>query len=77
MSAIKTAVCLKLTTADGSETEESFHSSERGAAQALTQKIRACGWSRTMFFAGEAIIYDSLIEGDEIIGTAQVKKLGY
>ena len=77
MSAIKSAVCLKLTTADGSETEESFHGAETEAVQALTRRCRACCWSHTGFFGGEAIIYDAPIEGDEIIGIAQIRMLSY
>lgn len=77
MSAIESAVCLIKTTADRSETAESFHASEASAIRALAVECRGCGWSHTDFVAGEAIIYDSLIEGDEIIGTAQVKILGY
>lgn len=77
MSAIKSAVCLTLTTADGSETEESFHATEREAARALDRKCIACWWSRTMFFAGEAIVYEIDVDGVAVIGTAQVRMLGY
>lgn len=77
MSAIKSAVCLMLATADGNETEESFHSSEIDAARALDRKCIACCWSRTMFFAGEAIIYAIDPDGVVVIGTAQVRMLGY
>ena len=54
MSAIKSAVCLVKTTADGTETEESYHADEANALCALAVQCRECGWSVTDLIAGEA-----------------------
>jgi hypothetical protein len=79
VSAIKSAVCLVKTTADGTETEESYHADETSAIAALAAQCRACGWSVTDLIAGEALIYEHAPYPDEfdVIGYAQVRMLGY
>lgn len=76
MSAIKSAVCLVKTTADGSEIEEAYYATEGHATLALAIECRGCGWTHTGFIGGETIIYDPLLEGDEVIAIAQVRMLG-
>lgn len=77
MSAIKVAVQMTKTTADGIDVDESIHASEAEAIAALDSDCNDCGWQRTGFVAGDAIIYEHAPDGLDVIGTVQLRMLGY
>lgn len=77
MSAIKSAVQMRKTTADGLDVEETVHATEGDAIRALARTCKQCGWQHTGFVAGDAIIYEIDPDGIAIVATVQLRMLGY